>query len=195
MFIRLTPFTPRTPARLDAARSRASTRLSPDDVAELDGLRGWIGHARACTRGWEIRRNGRLVGAVALLLAQEREADLGYLVLPPWQGRGVASAAVVAALGRLRLGARRSTVQTLTIARRDISARILVRCGFRRRETLRWLEAAGVAGAGPTAASGWRWTLRFPQRRTASARPLGPRVDHGVQAARPAGPRPSRRSG
>ena len=77
----------------------------------------------------------RLIGDIGLFLAEdERSAEIGFTLEPTFQGRGIATGAVRAAIHLLFVGTRVEQVLGITDSRNAASIRLLKRVGFYHRE-------------------------------------------------------------
>jgi RimJ/RimL family protein N-acetyltransferase len=78
----------------------------------------------------------RLIGDIGLFLAaDERTAEIGFTLEPPAQGRGIATAAVRAALQLLFAATAVQHVLGITDSRNTASVRLLKRAGFQHKES------------------------------------------------------------
>jgi aminoglycoside 6'-N-acetyltransferase len=78
----------------------------------------------------------RLIGDIGLFLAaDERTAEIGFTLDPAAQGRGIATAAVRAALQLLFASTKVQQVLGVTDSRNGSSVRLLKRVGFLQRES------------------------------------------------------------
>lgn len=140
-------------------------RLRPDDLAcfqayralpELRRYQGWTPMSDADAADFLVRMHRKpllapsqwlqlgigeqvgdaLIGDLAIYLADGgRRCEIGYTLSPAAQGRGIATAAVAAAVGLLFAATDVREVIGVTDCRNEASARVLRRVGFTHRET------------------------------------------------------------